>query len=130
MEKGSITPIFKKGKKDDPGNYQPVSLTSVPGQMAEQILLEAMLRHMEDREMIWENQHGFTKCKSCLTKLMATTVTCLDFSKAFDTVPTTSFSANWKDMDLTGGLFNGQRTGCRIKSREWWTMAQCLDGDQ
>lgn len=34
------------------------------------------------------------------------------------------------NMDLMGGLFNEQRTGCRIESRDRWSMAQCLSGDQ
>ncbi|KFP87968.1 hypothetical protein N311_07495, partial [Apaloderma vittatum] len=49
---GDVTAIYKKGQKDDPGNYRPVSLTSVLGKLMEQVILSCIMRHMQDNQVI------------------------------------------------------------------------------
>ena len=95
-----MTTIYKKGRRADLGNYRPVSLTSVPGKLMEQIILRVIKRHLQGNQVIRPSQHGFMKDRSCLTNLISfyDKVTCwvdegkavdvvyLDFSKTFDTV--------------------------------------------
>ncbi|KFV78878.1 hypothetical protein N308_07568, partial [Struthio camelus australis] len=43
-KKANVTPVFKKSKEEEPGNYRPVSLTSIPGKVMEQLIT----KHLED----------------------------------------------------------------------------------
>ena len=37
-KRANVVPIFKKGRKMDPANYRPISLTSIPGKVLEKII--------------------------------------------------------------------------------------------
>ncbi|PKU35037.1 rna-directed dna polymerase from mobile element jockey-like [Limosa lapponica baueri] len=54
-------PIHKKGQQDDPGKDRPVSLTSVPGKVMEQIILSAIMWHMKDAQVIRMKRQIFYK---------------------------------------------------------------------
>jgi hypothetical protein len=66
----NVTPIFKKGSKADPGNYRPVSLTSVCCKILESILRDEMMDHLLANNLLNTSQHGFTPGKSCCTNLL------------------------------------------------------------
>ena len=68
--KATVTPVFKKGK-ENLGNYRQVSLTSYPEKLIEQLILDAVSRHIKDTRVIRGHQYGFTKGNSCLTNLVA-----------------------------------------------------------
>jgi len=98
--KANVTPVFIKGRKEDPANYILVSLKSISGKVMEWLILDVISKQAEEKQVIRSSQHGFTKGKSCLTNLIAfyggmtswvdegraLDVVYLYFSKAFDTV--------------------------------------------
>lgn len=60
--KANVMLVFKK----DPENSRPVSLSSIPGKVVEQLILENISRHIWEKKIIRSTLHGF-KGKSCLT---------------------------------------------------------------
>ena len=65
-----MVPIFKKGRKVDPGNYRPISLTSIPGKVLEKIIKQTILNRLADGNILRDTQHGFVSDRSCLTNLI------------------------------------------------------------
>lgn len=51
-------------------NNRTVNLTSVPGKVMKQVLLEILLKYMENKEVIRDSQHDLTEGKSYLINVM------------------------------------------------------------
>ena len=96
----AVVPIFKKGNRNEPNNYRPVSLTCICSKLLEHIVYSVISKHLEHHHTLCDQQHGFRKRRSCETQLISTVndlaeclnqrgqcdVLLLDFSKAFDKV--------------------------------------------
>jgi Skp family chaperone for outer membrane proteins len=96
-----ITPIYKKGPRRSPGNYRPVSLTSIVCKIMESIVRDKVIQHMKENKLLSDQQHGFMSGRSCMTQLtevmeewteILDNNRCIDavyfdFMKAFDSVP-------------------------------------------
>ena len=96
-----VTPLFKKGSKTEPGNYRPVSLTSIVCKVMEKIIRKHIIDHLDYNSFISNYQYGFRSGRSCVLQLLDVLedwsgyidngvpfdTVYLDFAKAFDTVP-------------------------------------------
>ena len=118
--KANITPIFKKGSRNDPANYRPVSLTSQVCKVLESIVKEHMFDHLKTQNLLSEKQHGFREGRSCLSNLLTTLeewteildakacvdVAYLDFRKAFDLVSHKHLLLKLQKYGINGQVWN------------------------
>ena len=115
-----FTPIYKKGPKTDAGNYRPVSLTSVLGKLMESIIQDKVVKHMQDNNLLSQDQHGFMSGRSTVTQLLETLehwsqsldsgvgidAIYLDFQKAFDSVPHQRLLWKVKSYGIIGKVYS------------------------
>ena len=113
-----VTPVFKKGGRNDPANYRPVSLTCIMSKLAEHVICTHLRGHLDDKGILTPANHGFRKGHSCESQLLLTThdllksrdakhqvdVGILDFSKAFDTVPHTRLTNKLRLHGIHGSV--------------------------
>jgi len=96
-----ISPLYKKGRRSQPDNYRPVSLTSQIVKVVESIVRDEIVQHLDKFNLIQQSQHGFRSGYSCSSNLLSflesvsgdvdakhsVDTVYLDFAKAFDKVP-------------------------------------------
>ena len=118
-----VKPIYKKGDRLDPSNYRPISLTSVVVKVMESVVVDSLTEFFVKNTIIPNVQHGFVKGRSVETNLLSALadwvpeldkhqsidVVYLDFSKAFDRVPTNLLIEKLEYFGITGALLSWLR---------------------
>lgn len=99
-KKAHVTPIFKKGSKESPSNYRPISLLSCIGKLFETCIHKYVLQFLNENNIITQSQSGFMHGDSTTYQLLSiydnlcssfdqeltTQAVYLDVTKAFDRV--------------------------------------------
>ena len=115
-----ITPLHKKGSKEDPDNYRAVAVSSVIGKLFSTILLDRLIKFRKLNCPDSVNQLGFTKgaqtydhiltmlsiagkYKKLKKKVFAVFV---DFKKAFDSVCRAALFYKLSNNGITGNFYN------------------------
>ncbi|RMC15059.1 hypothetical protein DUI87_07239 [Hirundo rustica rustica] len=68
-KKADVASTFKNGKEGDPGNYNLVTLTFIPGEVTEHIIMDAIFIHVKIRKSVRSIKDGFIKASSYMTNL-------------------------------------------------------------
>ena len=69
--KRQISHVYlKKGNKQDPGNFRPVSLTSVICKLLERTVREEIVNHLSVNKLLSDSQFRFRKNRSTILQLL------------------------------------------------------------
>ena len=130
LKLGIITPIYKGGPRTLPKNYRPVTLTSHIVKIFERVVVNKLVGYMDEARLFNDGQHGFRRCRSCLSQLLqhhhrllgvlegssVADVVYLDFAKAFDKVDHGILMRKLRLMGVGGPLLAWIR--CFLLGRE------------
>ena len=97
----NISAIHKKGSKNDPNNYRPISLTAICCKIMERIIKRHIIDFLVQNHIISDQQLGFVPGRSTTLQLLRALedwtaeldsgneidIIYIDFQKAFDSVP-------------------------------------------
>jgi hypothetical protein len=111
-----LTPIFKKGSKNDVSNYRGIAILSAIPKLFEKLITEWLF--VQTSHLISKTQHGFFKGRStttnltCFTSLVVDLIEAgfqvdaifTDFSKAFDQIPHRTIIAKLRRLGLSERL--------------------------
>ena len=95
-----VTPIFKKGKRQDVNDYRPMSIIPAVAKVFERIIYDQFFKYLNDNDLLVNCQSGFRSLHSTLTFLLEASnswsvnidnglingVIFIDLKKAFDTI--------------------------------------------
>ena len=95
-----VTPIFKSGEKSSFANYRPISVLPTVSKIFEKLMSKRLNKFLTKFDILKNNQFGFRKNHStsdvvveflndscvALERKSHLLITCLDLSKAFDTI--------------------------------------------
>ena len=115
-----MIPIFKKGDRSQPGNYRPVSLTSIVCKVFKSIIRDGIVGYMSSNALFAQEQRGFLSRRSCITQLLRATeywsealqqgdpvdVVYLDFKRAVDSVHHQRLLLKLKSYGIEGLLLD------------------------